>query len=221
MKQLVAAISVAIVAGVTLVSGVIQGRMSERWGAPVDTEAIGKKLDGIPAQFGNWTLESREHVDDHVRSVLESSGDMYRVYVNQKTGEVIKAVIVLGPSGPIAVHTPEICYCSRAHTIVEKRRRVRVPTSESSEEEFWALTFQANNLDKDVLRTYYAWGTGGEWSAPKQPRFTFAGYPYLYKLQLASTLLPDADLGKRDPCLEFLKEFVPAAKPYLVDCAGD
>jgi hypothetical protein len=221
MKQLLTAISVVIVAGATFVSGIIQGRMSERWGTPVDTVAIGKKLEQIPAQIGDWRIESRGHVDEHVRRVLESAGDIYHVYVNQKTGEAVKVVVVLGPSGPISVHTPEICYCSRAHTIIDKRKRVRVPVAGGPEEEFWALTFQKNDLNKEISRAYYAWSTGGKWSATEQPRFTFARYPYLYKLQLASQLPPNADLQERDPCLEFLKDFVPAAKLYLVDCAGD
>ena len=134
-------------------------------------------------------------------------------------------LVIIGNEGEdsflLFSHTPEICYSSRAQTIIDQRQRVRLPIWKDSVEEFWALTFQANDLDKAVSRTYYAWSTGGKWSATQRPRLTYAGYPYLYKLQLASTLLPNADLTRRDPCLEFLKDFVPAAKPYLVDCAGN
>ena len=63
---------------------------------------------------------------------------------------------------------------------------------------------------------YYAWSTGNEWTAARNARWAFVGHPYLYKLQLSSTLPPGTNLEKSDTCKRFLADFLPAAKPCLI-----
>jgi hypothetical protein len=215
-RRFVLASGIVVVAGLTLLSGIIHGRMSNRWGPPRDALAAAEKLLGIPDRVGNWQAHSSDEFSDEVLDMLECIGHVARTYVNEETGEVVNVAVLLGPSGPMSVHTPEICLPSRDYTLHEETRRVAIQDAEGSGEEFWGAVFQANNLEADMLRVCYAWTPGDRWSAPDEPRFTFASSPFLYKIQVHSLLPPQADLETRDPCLDFLRDFVPEARPYLV-----
>lgn len=199
----------------TLVSGVIQGRMSDRWGPPPALRAAADKLKELPSQFGGWRLASTEKMSQDVVNMLECEGYLFGTYVNDQTGETVRASIMLGPSGPISVHTPEICYSSREYTIDEDRHQVPLEIP-GSKDKFWALTFRSNNLDANTLRVYYAWNANGSWTAPNDARFAFASCPFLYKIQLAGNASREVASGKDDPCYRFLEDFVPAIRSCLV-----
>jgi hypothetical protein len=220
MTRISLALSIVLLTGLTLVSGGMHGWMSHRWGLPPATRIAAEKLVEFPDRFGSWQLQSAEEMTEETANTLECAGYFVRAYANQDTGESVRVAVLLGPAGPIAVHTPEICYSSRAYAIREERQRVTIQNSDGSDEEFWALTFRSNDLDASLLRVCYAWSTGGPWSAPEDARFTFAGSPYLYKIQLASELAPGTDLQTSDPCERFLQDFVPVAKRYLVEPSG-
>jgi hypothetical protein len=220
MKSSVPVLGVFLVAALTILSGVIHGRMSNRWGVPPDVLAAAKKLQGVPAKFGNWTLQSSEEMSDHVVKMLECAGYFVREYRyrdDEQPGREasVKVALLLGPSGPMSSHTPEICFKSQNYPIEGDRERLTVRGEDGSQGDFWAVTFKANDPAGDMIRVYYGWSTGGPWRAPENHRFAFASYPFLYKIQVASVVPLSTNLGSDDPCRAFLKDFVPAVKPYL------
>jgi len=152
--------------------------------------------------------------------MLECTGYFVRNYQNQATGDLVSVTLLLGPPGPISVHTPEICFPSKNYQVLGKREQVAISGADGEDDQFWALSYKANNLRGDTLRVYYAWSTGGRWSASGDPRFKFAGQPYLYKIQLSSPLPPGADLESDDPCRKFLQDFLPAARKYMLEPPG-
>ena len=215
MRRFLPALAILLVAGLTLLSGLIQGRMSNRWGPSPDVLAVAKKLKDIPDRVGSWQLKVSDEMDDFTANMLQCAGYILRTYENLDTGESVNMFIILGPPGPISVHTPEVCYDSQGYPIRDPRQRVRIDP-DGPEDEFWALTLRSKDLDAGVLRVYYAWSTGGPWWATKGPRYAYAGSPYLYKIQLASRLPSYVDSEVNDPCSRFLQDFVPVAKRYLV-----
>lgn len=220
-RRCVLPIGVLLVACLTLASGAIQGRMSNRWGVPADLLAAGNKLEDIPSQFGNWQLQSSEELDEPVAKMLDCAGYLVREYLNKESGQTVKVAVLLGRPGPMSVHRPEICFSSRDYEQQGDRQRVAIPSAGSEkDDEFWAVTFRANNLEADMLSTYYGWSKGRRWRAVDDPRFTFADTPFLYKIQLASLLPPGVDPQTYDPCRQFLTDFLPVASPFLVDSAG-
>jgi hypothetical protein len=221
-KQVWFILSLAAVAALTLVSGVLQGRIRNRWGPSESARAAAKKLQDVPRRFGGpqndrWQLQSSETMSRDSVEMLECTGYFVRTYANQRTGEVVSIFVVVGPAGPIAVHTPEICYPSRNYKSRGTRERVAIPDGEGQEHQFWALTFKSTSVQENLNRVYYAWSTGDRWSAPDDARFAFVGWPYLYKIQLSSNLPRETDLKTGDTCREFLKDFVPAARRYLIE----
>ena len=71
-------------------------------------------------------MTSARDLDAESRSQLECVGEMVRVYTNAKTGDSVTLQLILGPAGPTAVHTPEICMAQRDFTPLGDRRAVAV-----------------------------------------------------------------------------------------------
>lgn len=193
----------------TVISGLVQGKLANRWGLPADMTAAAQRFNEIPTSFGPWKLQKAEKMSDQVVEILECAGYINGSYVNQSTGEVVNAFVILGPPGPISVHTPEVCYSSKNYQITESRSRVKIGDQETSDNEFWAMTLRSSDVNADMQRVYYGWGNAGYWTAPESPRITYGGDPLLFKIQLAAHLPPDTDLSQGDTCSRFLEAFVP------------
>ena len=217
MKRNQYLVAVLIALGLTVASGAVFGKMSNRWGPSKDSFAAAKKLESFPEEFGNWKLLSSEKMTETVVNELECCGHFSRLYGNQESGETVSVAVILGPSGPTAIHIPEICFSSRAHKTIESPKSVAIG---DSDDRFWAMTFESNDLSASLIRVYYAWTTGNQWSASENPRFAFAMYPFLYKVQLASHAPAGTDLDKNDPCRNFLADIKPVMKDYLVYWSG-
>jgi len=217
MKRLTTAFSLILIVALTVLSGMVHGHLSGRWGDPPEVKEAARKLKELPREFGPWRMHSEEEMTDHVRGMLECDGYLFRTYVHQETGESVRVAFLLGPSGPISVHTPEICYSSRDYDVRDEKAPMTVEDGEGAAGEFWVLTFQSRDVNADLLRVCYAWSAGRDWSIPKEPRFTFAASPHLYKIQMASVLPPGADLETEDTCRKFLHDFMPVARQYMME----
>ena len=65
-------------------------------------------------------------MDEDTVEMLECTGNIVRTYENQRTGEVVSVFVIVGPAGPIAVHTPEICYSSQNYKSRDTRQQVAI-----------------------------------------------------------------------------------------------
>ena len=193
----------------TLSAGVLYGKYSQRWGPPADLMAAAAQLETLPRQLGNWKLAEESPMEKSSVEMLQCAGYVNRRYINQQSGQAVNVAIIVGPAGPTAVHTPEICFSSRAYEAQGKRQRIVLASSPTKKDAFWRVDFSTKNALADDLRVYYAWSGGSTWEASDSPRYEFAALPYLYKLQLAGAIRPgkqgkDAD----DPCRDFLEELL-------------
>jgi hypothetical protein len=222
VKQSALIIGAVILAGVTLLGGAMQGQMSRRWGRFQEFERLANRLRQLPTEIGPWKTRTSQSLSPTAEAVLECAGYVSRQYENRKTGEIVNAAVLLGPAGPISVHTPDVCYSSQDYSVIEPPKRTQFDVGQGSQDELWGTSLQSTNLTAGNLRVYYGWSTGGPWSAPKKdPRIAFAGRPYLYKIQVAGPLPSPADENASDPSAAFLKEFLPALRPYLVERAQE
>ncbi|MHB1035990.1 MAG: exosortase-associated EpsI family protein [Pirellulales bacterium] len=216
MKRLFPYLALAIVLGLTVAAGVIQGRLSNRWGQPAELLAAAEKLAAVPKQFGGWELQSQEALSPEVRAELQCAGYLNRTYLNRTTGQSVNVAVLVGPPGPTSVHTPEICYSSREYEQTSDSKRFEIAGPAGRSDVFWGLSFRAHTVMGDVLRVGYAWSDGGPWQAPDQPRIRFGARPVLYKIQLAGRMPPGGDAQPADPCAAFLRDFVPVLDRFLL-----
>jgi hypothetical protein len=205
---------VALIAGGLILSstlvGIVHGRLTNRWGVQPDMKEAARRLENTPLEVEGWQLVSEAELGQTVVEMLQCKGSLNRVYKSVKTGDYVSFVVLLGPPGPIAVHTPEICYSSRDYRI-EKDRSAWLA---NDTDQLWDLGLKAKNEREAPLRVLYGWTSDGEWKATDDPRFAFAGQPMLYKIQLAG---PPAKGEGQDACKDFLTAFLPLLRKHVGD----
>lgn len=216
MKSLSLVLCSSLVLAGTVAAGWVQGQLTNRWGPRPDAQLAAEQLQiPLPDRVGNWRLELERQFQPEVVRVLQCPAHISRVYVHDQTGDVATIAVIVGPPGPVAVHTPEICYSSRDYTITGERKATPLADADGREHALWDLSLKANDLSAASLRVLYGWSTGTSWEAAQHPRFGYGGLPHLYKLQLAVTAHPDA-ASEFDPARDFLTNFVAQLQPRLV-----
>ena len=192
---------------------VSHGLLSNRWGIPEDIVSLGKKLTEIPTEIGPWKCTQDSKLEENVEKMLEAKGYISRLYTHQTTGESVNVFVVFGPKGPIAVHTPEVCYSARAVTQISERTSTPVEP-EFKEGNLWKLAFETNTVDKRKMNVFYGWSEGGVWQAAANPRFWRTDY--LYKIQTSC----QATGKKEDSTDEFFKLFLPELRKQMRSVDG-
>jgi len=205
-----------ILAGVTLAGGVIQGHICRRWGRPREFQVLAERLRELPTEIGLWHTTASPPLAPAAEAILECAGYVSRQYENRETGQTVTVAVLLGPAGPISVHTPDVCYPSQNYTAIRSPRQIQFDAGGGSQDELWSTSLQSTSLTAGNLRVYYGWSAGGPWSAPKDARIEFARQPHLYKIQVAGPLPSPIDDERSDQCRRFLKDFLPVVRPYLV-----
>ncbi len=208
-KNLASSLALATVLTLTVMSGLVHGYLDARWTGGADIDAIAAQLPNLPEQVGPWVRVTDHTLTPSTQKQLRCYGYLNREYWNPQTGDRITVAVLFGPRGPIAVHTPEICYSS-AGTQPLGSRVVESIETEGQTDHLWHIQFSRGNEPAANLDVWYAWSDGGPWVAGEYPRF----WPTdrLYKIQLAGT--PSAS-GSELPCRDFLTYFLPAVRTAL------
>jgi len=207
-KQIQILIGVLAV-GITFSSGLLHGHWTNRWGTPSARAGAEKVFEALPREFGAWRLIESESLPASVRGILQCSGELQGFYQNQQTGERVLFTLLLGPPGPMSVHTPEICYGSIDQVPIADRRRITIDDSKAVDTAWMVQFHDLHEQQGNITRIYYSWNDGTNWNAVEEPRIQFGGKPYLYKLQLLVRLPEEAATEPQDPGRGMLREFVP------------
>jgi hypothetical protein len=202
------AYSIAAIA-LTMVTGLVYGRWTQRWGQPPSLQAAAERVESLPREIGPWRLVEEREVSKLILETLQCAGHTNRIYMNVNTGEKVAMAMIVGPSGPTSVHIPEICYSSRAFEIAQPREeKFFGGDSSGKSNSFWEMKFKSQDAGVGELQVYYGWSTGDAWTASQSPRFEFGGRPLLYKLQVSAELAPTDGGSQKDPCRSFIDELL-------------
>ena len=216
MQRALIAVGLAVAAVLTGAAGLIDARLSNRWSTPEELNVAAQRLADVPTRVGDWQMQSTASLEPDVEKMLQCVGHFNRSYVHKTTGEVVNVAAIVGPPGPTAAHTPEICYTSHDHVELDKPTVVSIRPRERPDEYLWRMTFKANDLNGARLRVYYAWSdASGAWTAAEYPKLKYGGQPLLYKIQLASHWPESNESADGDPCQRFLESFLPALDEAL------
>ena len=127
-------------------------------------------------------------------------------------------LLVCGRPGPVAVHTPEVCYPGAGFELAQDRpaKVVVQPGSGYPPAVFRSALFrQQEALTPASLRIYWSWNSIGNWAVPEYPRFAFAGRPYLYKLYVIFELAGERAEAADATETEFLRQLLGAPENTL------
>lgn len=203
---------VALAVGLTLLSGVLHGRLTQRWDNPATWAAAVERLQHVPESFGDWQMESAPALGKSAIELLQCRGYLHRVYRHRRTGRQLRVAVMVGPGSRMSIHVPEICYEADNYTLVAPRERIEVARAGRSDS-FWSVRFRLNDVSEQPMQVLYAWNRGDAWLAPRYPRWSVAGAPVLYKLQLSSVgpIPVRSEEGQEQDSdgVAFLREFLP------------
>jgi len=184
------------------------------------------------AEFGDWERISAKPMQDYVAEELKVRDAEYWIYKNKKTGETVGISFLVGPTGRLSVHTPEICLSGAGLKANEQRvpetfdensadsqNSIETDTSEMSDEnkmkkdenQFWRVVIVDDANPNAQMVFYYALGTGKKWWALQNPRFELSHYPFILKMQV-ETMMENGDPKEYNAAHNFLHAFLPVVK---------
>jgi hypothetical protein len=209
-------LALSILICLTVVSGIIQGQASFRWGIPDQLLRVAAELQQCDLSSEDWRLQKRVAFDGDVLRVLKCNGFINHVYENQETGEVVAIAVMVGPTGPMVAHTPEICYPSGDYVMCEPKSMLNIAgRDDAAHHQLHATMFRCDNVHQNRLRVYYGWSIyapdkngawSTQWKSPQRPRLAYANEPFLFRVQVATVLNPvDADVDE-DAAVRFMTQ---------------
>jgi hypothetical protein len=204
--------AMAIVA--VLLTGLVHGYWTERWTHQEGPARAAARMAAVSPVLGDW--EEGEPLDAEPRLTENVAGHLYRRYVNRQTGRAVTVALFCGRSGPMSIHTPDVCYAGNGYEVGAAARRTISAASLPEPAEFrTAPFFKTRSTDRSQLRIFWSWNATGSWVVPDNPRFAFAGQPFLYKLYVIREVTDATESADGDPCLEFLGLLLPELQRCL------
>ena len=196
----------------------IHGPWSGREATSVLLEAKAGVLDRIPLTIGDeWTSEARP-IDAETLRLGEIVGYTSRTYKNRR-GQVVSVLLVCGRPGPIAVHSPEVCYGGSGFEAAQPKPEPFSLSSgaDGTPDTFWVNVFKRTTPTRvDLLRILYSWNAEGSWVASTHPRVDWASRPFLYKLYVVRPVAAtDEPLDDNDPSVSLLRALLPQLRSVL------
>jgi hypothetical protein len=191
--------------------GIVHGFWTDRWQKPVETSEAAARLEQLPAEVGEWVAE---RIELGSRSIGEVDGCVQLRYKKQGTsGPYVSIALVCGRPGPVSIHTPQACYTANGFDVGDPRR-VKTPDGKG---EFWTADAIKKKVSEETrLRLYWGWNAGQGWTAPDDARMQFTGHcQVLHKLYVLRELGNLGEPTDDDPCLEFMRAFLPALEKTL------
>jgi Protein of unknown function (DUF3485) len=183
LKQIVASLlAFAMLVG----SGLVYGRLTDRWGTSTALAQAVARLDRVPRSIGDWVSRDARDAEINRKQIERAQirGYLARNYRNERDGREIMILLVCGRPGPISVHTPDVCYAGAGYEAGSPPMPGTVATGDRRAEFLTARFKKSGALIPETLDICWAWNAWGDWKAPANPRLEFASSPALFKIYL-------------------------------------
>jgi hypothetical protein len=211
-----------VVAALALVlaCGLVGGRWAARGSKPLEVEAAVARLDRIPEVIGDWRGRPAMALDRRVLAMAEIAGYVSRRYEDRRSGAAVSLLVVCGRPGPIAVHTPDICYPGAGFAAVGPPAPQAIGPAEFQVAIFGKPAAAVPTYLR-VFWSWKAWGGGRRWQTPGNPRLVFAPAAALYKLYVVREMASAREPMAADPGREFLRALLPELERALTPGADE
>jgi hypothetical protein len=203
--------TLTLVAGIGLLlgAGFLHGRWTDRQYSASDLKDAAGRLTQLPRTIGDWHGEDKP-LEARVLKASGAEGMLWRSYVNQQSHARIDVLLVCGRPGPVAVHTPEVCY-QGAGNEVGKTGGLKIetgPDQPAAEFKMVGVKTGGGKANPSELEVLWSWYADGKWLTPAYPRLKFAASPILYKLYVIRTL-DDTEAKGNEVSVRFLELLLP------------
>jgi hypothetical protein len=195
-------------------AGFVHGFWTDRWAQSDEVNQAVERLAAIPRDLGDWRGEEIEVKPGQVAPGV--AGSVTRRYANRARGVAVVIALVCGRPGPVATHTPEVCYGASGYVVADKKA-VRIAGQEPAAQFWTSDATRTRATEESRLRLYWAWNGGQGWLASSDARQQFPRHrhPVLHKLYVLRDLAEGETHGKDEPCEAFLRVLLPALQASL------
>jgi hypothetical protein len=205
--------------GVIVAAGVVHGLWSGRWSDGREVRAAVERLHEVPLAVGDW--QGREQpTDEGTAAYAGIAAYLRRFYLREAQNQGVLLILMVGPFGPLSVHTPDVCYSGAGYELFGQPVRHTLSVGGRPIELWTARFHKPGSPGTTPLRIFWGWNAGDGWKAPGWPRWTFRMAPVLFKMYLAREMARIDEPLDTDPCLAFLAEWLPQADPALFPGRG-
>jgi len=204
-----------------LASGYVYGLRTDRWKTSRELEQAVECLQRVPSRLGDWEGTDGTIADRELQ-IARIAGYVRRTYHNQRTGATVSVLLVCGRPGPISVHTPDICYRGAGFEMAEaiSTRTLDCGSGSPAAECFTSKFVKRTATVQTNLRLFWCWSGQGAWTAPANPRLSFAALPALYKLYVSHEMSREDERVEEDAGLGFMQQFLPELQKALFSGAS-
>ena len=215
-------ICLAVIAVITLTANVVMSKYQAD--LMKNAAEYADLMANIPEEFGEWKRTNASELPDYALEQLKVSDAKNWSYVNTRTNEKVNVSFLVGPTGRLGVHTPEVCMDGAGFRVDKKRLRESFSENDSSTREtpdgtsddqdtFWRVVIANKVATEYKIVSYYALGTGKRWWAKDNPRYELQKYPFILKMQVETVAQSDPEIY--NAARDFLKDYLPeVAKVY-------
>ncbi len=202
---------------VLVCTGLVHGRWTGRWIGSEARKVATSRLQRVPRTLGSWQGKDLS-MDPKIQKQAQIDGYIQRRYENTATGIAVQMLLVCGRPGPIAAHSPEVCYPGAGfEAIGSVSRQVIEPADvRAPKAEFLTAAFgKPGPAEAPRLEILWSLNSGTGWEAVNHPRLRFGAGGYLFKLYIVQELSRDAGAGGALPAREFARDLLPALERAL------
>jgi hypothetical protein len=203
--------------GILVTGGALHGYWTGRWTAAASVEKAAARLAEVPRTVGDWKGTDLE-LGARERQMAGGAGYVLRRYVHGRTNAAVTVYLICGRPGPVAVHTPDVCYEGAGYTTAGGVSSRSIPL----EGPLHAAEFKSLRAERDAgtslasaLRVFWSWNAGGKWQAPAYPRVAFARHQVLYKLYVIESLGGDGESAGEGAATQFIRVLLPELQKCL------
>jgi hypothetical protein len=198
-----------------VLTGLLHGRITDRWGYSGDLQSAVEKLNHLPLLIGDWdgTIVETKHDAASTKGVGAFSTIRY---INRLNGDAVNMTLVAGRPGPLSLHPPTICFPAHGYSQKDAPARKRLALAESGQADFMFSEFgRPVGAVQETTRIYWSFGVHGAWTVPDNPRVALARNPAVYKLYCFTQSLNVDRRHDEESASQFIGLYLPELKKVL------
>jgi len=204
----------AAAAGLLAAGGLAHGRLTGRWLDRPTVAQVAAVMGLVPREIGGWSGEDLE-LAERDREVGRIAGYVHRRYREATTGVEVTMLLVCGPPGPIAGHTPEVCFPGAGFSPAGAAGRLEVGPGPGTAGFRSGLYAKDDPLGRSEVEVLWTFRSGGRWVATPRPWLRHGSSESLEKLYLVA----GAPVGGPSPT-EAMRRFARLLLPELDRALG-
>jgi Protein of unknown function (DUF3485) len=210
-------------------SGAVRVAQEYRFGvASQNASKAPFSLRDIPTTLGDdstgkWVNEGGEKIlDKETRQIANAVDYMDRVYVDERTGVRLEALVVFGSAEGVFPHSPTVCFPSFGYNVADGSRQHLIPTT-SGTAVFASWIYVKPALPGSRTEVFYSFWHDGLWSPyAAQTSKRFRHHPEMFKVQVQRIVGPterrtmDDANDELPPIEDFLQKLLPELEQRIM-----